>query len=127
MFVLLGTVRPPVDSFDEGKLMRTSKKLCFIHPIFLQDKRISTEVPRSLDPISVPYLSPLVLRKELESILAGEDQYLSLVNSAFVDQHPIIYWNLLWYFARANLPSHLPGLALVSSTLNSTEMIQVAY
>lgn len=47
------------------------------------------------DQLSVPYLNPLVLRKELENILAEEGD-LSLRNSTFVDEHPIIYWNLVW-------------------------------
>lgn len=28
--------------------------------------------------------------------------------------HPIIFWNLLWYFQRLHLPSILPGLVLTS-------------
>lgn len=45
--------------------------------------------------LSVPYLNPLVLRKELENILAEEGD-TSLKKSTFVDEHPIIYWNLVW-------------------------------
>lgn len=37
---------------------------------------------------------------------------MSLSGLHFVDEHPIIYWNLVWYFKRINLPSHLPGLIL---------------
>lgn len=48
-----------------------------------------------LDSLSVPYLNPLVLRKELENILAEEGD-MSLRKSTFVDEHPIIYWNLVW-------------------------------
>lgn len=47
------------------------------------------------DSLSVPYLNPLVLRKELENILAEEGD-MSLRKSTFVDEHPIIYWNLVW-------------------------------
>ena len=47
-----------------------------------------------MEPISVPYLSPLVLRKEVENILAQEGD-LCLSKSEFVDEHPIIYWNLV--------------------------------
>lgn len=46
------------------------------------------------EPIIVPYLSPLVLRKELENVLDQEgDQCLTKSN--FVDEHPIIYWNMV--------------------------------
>lgn len=48
------------------------------------------------DSLSVPYLNPLVLRKELENILAEEGD-MSLRKPAFLDEHPIIYWNLVWY------------------------------
>lgn len=48
------------------------------------------------DSFSVPYLNPLVLRKELENILTEEGDS-SLRKSTFVDEHPIIYWNLVWW------------------------------
>lgn len=50
--------------------------------------------PHVLEPIIVPYLNPLVLRKELENILHHEGDP-SLTNPSFVDQHPIVYWNLV--------------------------------
>uniref|UniRef100_A0A7N8WVT7 DENN/MADD domain containing 4A n=1 Tax=Mastacembelus armatus TaxID=205130 RepID=A0A7N8WVT7_9TELE len=64
-------------------------------------------------PVTVPYLSPLVLWKELESLLVNEgDQVLS--SPSVVDQHPIVFWNLVWYFRRLELPSNLPALILAS-------------
>lgn len=63
------------------------------------------------DPFSVPYLNPLVLRKELENVLAVEGD-LSLADGKFVEEHPIIYWNLVWAFERINVQSHLPNLCL---------------
>eukprot|EP00062_Callorhinchus_milii_P002157 gi/632938077/ref/XP_007903653.1/ PREDICTED: C-myc promoter-binding protein isoform X3 [Callorhinchus milii] len=69
------------------------------------------------DPITVPYLSPLVLWKELESLLENEgDQVMSMAN--FVDHHPIVFWNLVWYFRRIDLPTNLPGLILTSEHCN---------
>ncbi|KAM9641928.1 DENN domain-containing protein 4C isoform 1-T2 [Trichechus inunguis] len=68
-------------------------------------------------PVSVPYLSPLVLRKELESLLENEgDQVIH--TSSFINQHPIIFWNLVWYFRRLDLPSNLPGLIITSEHCN---------
>ncbi|XP_078532088.1 DENN domain-containing protein 4C [Lissotriton helveticus] len=68
-------------------------------------------------PVSVPYLSPLVLHKELESLLENEgDQVIH--SSTFINQHPIIFWNLVWYFRRLDLPSNLPGLILTSEHCN---------
>ncbi|XP_026683814.1 DENN domain-containing protein Crag-like [Diaphorina citri] len=55
----------------------------------------------SSDPIAVPYLNPLVLRKELESILNAEGDEC-LQRPEFVDQHPIIYWNLVSQHSSSN-------------------------
>lgn len=74
------------------------------------------------DPFSVPYLNPLVLRKELENILAREGD-LCLADTNFVDDHPIIYWNLVWAFERANVQSHLPNLCLKTSVTASTDAL----
>ena len=49
--------------------------------------------PYVAEPIIVPYLNPLVLRKELENILHHEGDQ-SLTKPSFVDQHPIVYWNM---------------------------------
>ncbi|OCU00943.1 DENN domain-containing protein 4C isoform X1 [Xenopus laevis] len=68
-------------------------------------------------PVSVPYLSPLVLRKELESLLENEGDHV-IYTSTFINQHPIIFWNLVWYFRRLDLPSNLPGLILSSEHCN---------
>lgn len=51
----------------------------------------------TLEPISVPYLNPLVLRKEVESILDNEGD-AALNQPRFVDDHPIIYWNLVCFY-----------------------------
>ncbi|KAG7267421.1 LOW QUALITY PROTEIN: hypothetical protein CRUP_012522 [Coryphaenoides rupestris] len=84
------------------------------------------------EPVTVPYLSPLVLWKELESLLENEGEAV-VAAAELVDQHPIIYWNLLWYFRRLDLPSNLPGLCLTSEHCNrdaqerpfSEELLQV--
>ncbi|KAM9242233.1 DENN domain-containing protein 4B isoform 1-T1 [Dugong dugon] len=59
------------------------------------------------------YLSPLVLRKELESLVENEGSEV-LALPELPTTHPIIFWNLLWYFQRLRLPSILPGLVLAS-------------
>ncbi|XP_078144118.1 C-myc promoter-binding protein-like [Centroberyx gerrardi] len=69
------------------------------------------------EPVTVPYLSPLVLWKELESLLENEGDPV-ITAAGVVDHHPIIYWNLLWYFRRLDLPSNLPGLILTSEHCN---------
>lgn len=71
----------------------------------------------SMEPISVPYLSPIVLRKNLETIIESEGNN-SLAVDTFVDEHPIIYWNLVYYFRRIETPSQLPGFLLTAKSLN---------
>ncbi|KAL2093256.1 hypothetical protein ACEWY4_010568 [Coilia grayii] len=67
----------------------------------------------SAEPVRVPYLSPLVLWKELESLLENEGEQ-ALGSAAVVDHHPIVFWNLVWFFRRLDLPSCLPALILSS-------------
>ncbi|XP_076803792.1 C-myc promoter-binding protein-like isoform X6 [Clavelina lepadiformis] len=74
--------------------------------------------PIELEPVTVPYLSSLVLRKELESLLENEGTTV-LNEPGFVDHHPIIYWNLVWYFRRLNLHSNLYNLLLQSQLVLS--------
>ncbi|NWS69214.1 MYCPP protein, partial [Crotophaga sulcirostris] len=74
------------------------------------------------DPITVPYLSPLVVWKELESLLENEGDHVITV-ADFVDHHPIVFWNLVWYFRRLDLPSNLPGLILSSEHCNKNSKI----
>lgn len=87
---------------------------------------VATGPSVSLEPVTVPYLSPLVLRKEVENVLEheGDDCMLS---PSFVDQHPIIYWNLMWYFKRLSLPSHLPELCLQAPSLHGSRQIPEAW
>nr|AUH27392.1 DENN domain containing protein 4A [Gobiocypris rarus] len=74
---------------------------------------LSSNDKKDPEPVTVPYLSPLVLWKELESLLENEgDQAIS--SAAIVDHHPIVFWNLVWFFRRLDLPSSLPGLYLSS-------------
>uniref|UniRef100_UPI00358DF4B1 C-myc promoter-binding protein-like isoform X2 n=1 Tax=Myxine glutinosa TaxID=7769 RepID=UPI00358DF4B1 len=62
-------------------------------------------------PITVPYLSPLVLHKQLERLVDHEGDG-AVASETLLALHPILFWNLLWYFKRLNLPSHLPALLL---------------
>lgn len=63
--------------------------------------------------VTVAYLSPLVLRKELESLLENEGEAV-LAQPQFLDNHSIIFWNLLWFFQRLGLPSNLLQLVQAS-------------
>ena len=71
----------------------------------------SREYSLEEEEFSVPYLSPIVLRKELESLISQGKSSL-LQREALVTEKPIIYWNLVWYFTRLELPTYLPLLSL---------------
>uniref|UniRef100_A0A672J3Q2 DENN/MADD domain containing 4A n=1 Tax=Salarias fasciatus TaxID=181472 RepID=A0A672J3Q2_SALFA len=73
-------------------------------------------------PVTVPYLSPLVLWKELESLLVNEGDQ-ALCSPSVVDQHPIVFWNLVWYFRRLELPSSLPALIVASQHCRNVEQV----
>ena len=81
------------------------------------DLRKSKTQPKINDIISVPYLSPLVLRKELETMLETEGDSC-LADPQTVDEHPIIYWNMIWYNERIAVKSHLPSLCFKAKSLN---------
>ena len=53
--------------------------------------------PEEKPPISVPYLSPLVLRKELENLI-GNDGDIALQECEIVTKRPILFWNLVRIF-----------------------------
>uniref|UniRef100_A0A1I8EJ60 UDENN domain-containing protein n=2 Tax=Wuchereria bancrofti TaxID=6293 RepID=A0A1I8EJ60_WUCBA len=57
--------------------------------------------------LSVPFLSPLVLRRELENLLSGN--YLLPVYSSLRHSNPIVFWNVLYYSRRLSLPTHFPS------------------
>ncbi|XP_065199879.1 C-myc promoter-binding protein isoform X2 [Planococcus citri] len=83
------------------------------------EEDIKSKNVHTLEPIVVPYLNPLVLRKELESILNTEGD-TSLTRSSFVDEHPIIYWNMVWVFERIAASSHVTGLCLHANSVIGT-------
>uniref|UniRef100_A0A673YH67 DENN domain containing 4B n=1 Tax=Salmo trutta TaxID=8032 RepID=A0A673YH67_SALTR len=73
--------------------------------------------------VTVAYLSPLVLRKELESLLENEGEAV-LAQGQLLDSHSIIFWNLVWYFHRLGLPSNL--LQLVRSSPLANQLAQTS-
>uniref|UniRef100_A0A674E804 DENN domain containing 4B n=1 Tax=Salmo trutta TaxID=8032 RepID=A0A674E804_SALTR len=73
--------------------------------------------------VTVAYLSPLVLRKELESLLENEGEAV-LAQGQLLDSHSIIFWNMVWYFHRLGLPSNL--LQLVRSSPLANQLAQTS-
>lgn len=95
----------------EDSNLNTVCQLCNKPTVPLLTVTISGQKLTPCEPFSVPYLNPLVLRKELENVLTLEGD-LSLSDFKFVEEHPIIYWNLVWTFERINVQTHLPNLCL---------------
>ncbi|XP_013113202.2 DENN domain-containing protein Crag isoform X1 [Stomoxys calcitrans] len=77
--------------------------------LVLKEATKSEENSKKTETLTIPYLNPLVLRKELENILT-QDGDLTLLKPSFVEEHPIIYWNLLWIMERIESKTHLPDL-----------------
>ncbi|KAM8860547.1 C-myc promoter-binding protein isoform 2-T2 [Synchiropus picturatus] len=104
----------PVAEEDTSESLSSTGRIPESSPSHTHGRRSATSAPASASaPVTVPYLSPLVLWKELESLLVNEgDQVIS--SPSVVDQHPIVFWNLVWYFRRLELPSNLPALILAS-------------
>uniref|UniRef100_A0AAQ5ZE57 UDENN domain-containing protein n=1 Tax=Amphiprion ocellaris TaxID=80972 RepID=A0AAQ5ZE57_AMPOC len=114
------SVGGPLQSLDysqrPGHGVSTTSLPCSLQEVSVSDG-MGTRRPNP-KPVSVPYLSPLVLRKELETLLENEGDQV-IYTHKFLSQHPIIFWNLVWYFRRLDLPTHLPGLILTSEHCNN--------
>uniref|UniRef100_A0A1I8AET8 TRAF3-interacting protein 1 n=1 Tax=Steinernema glaseri TaxID=37863 RepID=A0A1I8AET8_9BILA len=55
--------------------------------------------------ISVPFISPLVLRREVETLLSSD---ITVLHQPILrHSHPIVFWNLLYYSQRTDVPTHL--------------------
>lgn len=62
-------------------------------------------------------MSRISYRKELENKLDADGDSC-LLDPGVVDAHPIIFWNLIWYFERVAVRSHLVGHCLRAGSLN---------
>uniref|UniRef100_A0A8C3L2L9 DENN domain containing 4A n=1 Tax=Chrysolophus pictus TaxID=9089 RepID=A0A8C3L2L9_CHRPC len=126
-----GNLFLPFLSIEIRDLRRPGRSISTFGPLEEDEKenqKINHIIPTgnwrlpSPDPITVPYLSPLVVWKELESLLENEGDHAITV-ADFVDHHPIVFWNLVWYFRRLDLPSNLPGLILSSEHCNKNSKV----
>lgn len=67
----------------------------------------------------MPFLSPLVLRRELENLLS--ENCLLPASPSLRHSNPIVFWNVLYYSRRLSLPTHFP------SWLGSTVHVRCVY
>lgn len=77
--------------------------------VLVKYRNVGEEEEDKVEPHKVPYLNPLVLRKELENIM-GQEGHAVLARPQFVTEHPIIYWNLVWFLERADINTQLSAL-----------------
>ncbi|KAI1733001.1 DENN (AEX-3) domain-containing protein [Ditylenchus destructor] len=54
---------------------------------------------------ALPFVSPLVLRRELESLLVND--VLELTHVSLKISNPVVFWNFVYYCRRLDLPSHI--------------------
>ncbi|XP_026041813.1 DENN domain-containing protein 4B isoform X2 [Astatotilapia calliptera] len=100
------SVRPQCNGLSEDSSSETSS--------YSETSRTTTgSSVGGVPQVTVAYLSPLVLRKELESLLENEGEAV-LAQPQFLDNHSIIFWNLVWYFQRLGLPNNLLQLVRAS-------------
>ncbi|KAK0149403.1 DENN domain-containing protein 4C [Merluccius polli] len=112
------SVGGPLQSLDSSQIPAHGISTASL-PCSLQEATFGVGTKRpNPKPVSVPYLSALVLRKELETLLENEGDQV-IYTDKFLSQHPIIFWNLVCYFHRLDLPSHLPGLIVTSEHCNN--------
>ncbi|UMM31114.1 hypothetical protein L5515_012723 [Caenorhabditis briggsae] len=74
----------------------------------LQESRNTTPEktpPPSETCLEVAFVSPLVLRRELETILTSDKD--AMKNESIRTTHPVVFWNLIYYLRRLSLPSHV--------------------
>lgn len=55
--------------------------------------------------VQVAFISPLVLRRELETLLAADIN--AFRDSSIRESNPTVFWNLIYYLRRLALPTHL--------------------
>ncbi|PVD19799.1 hypothetical protein C0Q70_20290 [Pomacea canaliculata] len=91
-------------------------------PVPEMKKDFMTRSTCTAEPQVFPYLSPLVLRKELEYVIDHEGD-LCLASQSFLEQHPILFWNLIWYWRRLEVPTHLSNFLLSTGSICSPETL----
>lgn len=63
-----------------------------------------------------------MVRKEIENIILHkkeENQNETLIDAKFMDEHSVVYWNLIWYFKRIGVDSGYLLDSLLNSRVNA--------
>lgn len=73
---------------------------------------------------TIEYLSPLVVRKELENILTikseneRDSSASTIINASFINEHAVVFWNLLWYFKRIGVDYRQLTIDILNNRIN---------
>lgn len=119
---------------QETKSVETNKNLENSHPLLMNldnpesklnitsNEKNELESKINSEDIIVQYLSPLVVRKELENIIVNnysqDSEETCFINEKFMNEHKIIFWNLIWYFKRIGVDSGHLATILLNSRLS---------
>lgn len=107
-----------MDSYDSGNISfampepirrerknRSGSVLASMNPRTMSMKK--KEEDNHVERIEVPYLCPIVLRKEVECVCESDGPG-EMVKDDLATSHTILFWNMVWWFCRENLSSSLP-------------------
>lgn len=84
-------------------------------------QRAASQIKLDSSEFTVQYLSPVVLRKEFENIILNSAKRESdecMIDSMFIREHEVIFWNLLWYFKRIGVDTGHLSTILLNTRLN---------
>lgn len=63
----------------------------------------------------------MVARKELENIISHNknENDECLIDSNFIDEHSVVFWNLIWYFKRVGVDSGQLAVTLLNKRIRA--------
>ncbi len=63
----------------------------------------------------------MVARKELENIISHNNPESNecLIDSNFIDEHSVVFWNLIWYFKRVGIDSGQLAVTLLNKRIRA--------
>ena len=90
----------------------------------LQNNESNSQQILRTNEYTVQYLSPIVIRKEIENIiLIRKQQYQneSLISEKLMEEHSVIFFNLIWYFKRIGTDNSYLLDILLNNRINSLQ------
>ncbi len=112
-------IEHPFDENHDRESSKSPRSSSYSSPKI--NKRLS-QLKLNQNEFTVQYLSPLVVRKELENIIMHtepNDDKENLIDSKFIDEHSVVFWNLIWYFKRIGVDYGQLAITLLNSRLKT--------